>query len=394
MVTARMKLAARIHRIGESATLRVSRKAGELRRQGIEVADLSAGEPDFDTPRAGVEAAIDALRSGFTRYTAAAGIPELREALAARYQAKGAPWEPASVVVTVGAKTALLELALSLFERGHEVILPSPFWVTFPEQVRFTGAEPIEVATSIDDGFKLHADPILEAITPRTRAVILNSPCNPTGGIMRADDLERIVEACAERDIVVISDETYERFIYDGEEHASAAPLAARFPETVVVVGSFSKTYAMTGWRIGYLLGPASIVGPVSRLQSHATSNPTSFAMMGALAALDGAEEDVVAMLKEYAERRELVARRLAEMPGVTCLPPAGAFYAFPQVADCYHDGRQGSVEMAEYLLDEARVAVVPGIAFGNDDHIRLSFACSREQLDLGLGRMAEALAR
>ena len=296
------------------------------------------------------------------------------------------------MVVTVGGKTGLIELALALFEEGQEVILPTPYWVTFPEQIRFAGAEPVEVASSIEDGFRLHADPILEAITPRTRAVILNSPCNPTGGILEPEDLERIVEECAERDILVLSDETYERFIYDGKEHASCAPLAARFPDTVVLVGSFSKTYAMTGWRVGYLLGPPPVVSAVSRLQSHATSNPTSFAMMGALAALRGAEDEVSVMLAEYAARRELIGRLLAEMPGVTCLPPAGAFYAFPRVADCYREGRQGSVEMAEYLLEEARVAVVPGIAFGADEHIRLSFACSREVLEAGLGRMAAAL--
>ncbi len=387
-----MKLASRMHRIGESATLRVSRLAGELRRRGVEVADLSAGEPDFDTPRAGVEAAVAALRAGFTRYTAAAGIPELREALAERYRALGAPWGASSVVVTVGAKAALLELALALFEEGQEVVIPSPFWVTFPEQIRFAGAEPVAVPASIEDGFRIHAGPILEAIGERTRAVILNSPCNPTGGILGADDLERIVRACAEREILVIADETYERFIYDGERHASAASLAGRYPETVVLVGSFSKTYAMTGWRLGYLLGPLPLASAVSELQSHATSNPTSFAMKGALAALVGAEDEVSAMLAEYAERREIIGRLLAEMPGVTCPPPAGAFYAFPRVADCYRRGRQGSIEMAEYLLETARVAVVPGIAFGDDDHIRISFACARAELERGLARMAAAL--
>ena len=380
-------------RIRESATLRVSRRAGELRRQGVEVADFSAGEPDFDSPSVGVEAAVEALRNGFTRYTAAAGVPELREALAERYRGLGGPWDAAAVVVTVGAKAALLELAMVLFDRGQEVIISSPFWVTFPEQVRLTGAEPVEVSTALEDGFQIHADPILDAITPRTRAIILNSPCNPTGGILEAEDLERIVTECADRDILVIADETYERFIYDGREHASAASLAARYPDTVVLVGSFSKTYAMTGWRLGYLLGPAPIVSAVAKLQSHTTSNPTSFAMIGALAVLREGEADVAAMLEEYAHRRELVASRLARIAGVSCRPPSGAFYAFPKVSDCYGGGRQGSVELAEYLLDEARVAVVPGIAFGDDDHIRVSFACSREQLELGLGRMADALA-
>ena len=392
-VASLMRLASRMGRIGESATLRVSRKAGELKRQGVEVADFSAGEPDFGTPEVAVDAAIASLRAGFTRYTAAAGIPELREALAARYAGLGAPWQAGSVVVTVGAKAGLLELAMALFESGTEVILPTPYWVTFPEQVRLLGSDPVAVETSVEDGFRIHAEPILAAITDRTRAVILNSPCNPTGGILEAGDLERIVEACAEREIVVIADETYERFIYDGREHASAAALAARYPETIVLVGSFSKTYAMTGWRLGYLLGPAPVVGAVSKLQSHATSNVTSFAMPGALAALEQAEPDVRRMLDEYAVRRQLVADRLEAIPGVSCPPPSGAFYAFPRVSDCYAPGRQGSIEMAEYLLDEARVAVVPGLAFGNDDHIRISFACSREQLELGLDRLETALS-
>ncbi len=380
-------------RIGESATLRVARKAGELRRQGVEVADLSAGEPDFATPSAGVEAAIEGLRSGFTRYTNSSGILELREALAERYAAQGGPWDAASVIVSVGGKAALMELAWTLFEEGQEVILPTPYWVTFPEQIRLVGAQPVEVAQSVNDGFRIHADPIIDAITDRTRAVILNSPCNPTGGVIEQDDLERIVVACAERDVLLIADETYERFIYDGREHASAAAIAARYPETVVLVGSFSKTYAMTGWRVGYLLGPAELIKAVANVQSHATSNTTSFAMLGALAAIREAEPDVRDMLAEYAVRRELIGARLEEMPGVTCLPPAGAFYAFPRVAEHYREGRQGSIEMAEYLLDEARVAVVPGLAFGADDHIRLSFACSREELESGLERMAAALA-
>ena len=387
-----MKLAQRISRIGESATLRVSRKALELARQGVEVANFSAGEPDFGTPAVAVEAAVQALRSGFTRYTASAGIPALREALAERYRAAGAPWNAWSVIVTVGGKAALLEIALALFERGQEVILPSPYWVTFPEQIRLMGAEPVSVPSSVEDGFRLHADPILDAITDKTRAVILNSPCNPTGGVLEAEDLERIVAGCAERDVAVISDETYERFVYDGRTHASAAPLASRYPETVILVGSFSKTYAMTGWRLGYLLGPEPLVRAVGKVQSHATSNATSFAMPGAVAALEEAEDEVRTMLAEYAERRELVGERLAAMPGVECPPPSGAFYAFPHVAACYRPGRQGSIEMAEYLLEEARVAVVPGLAFGADDHVRISFACSREELELGLSRMADAL--
>lgn len=388
-----MNVSRRAAGIGESATLSVARKAKELAAQGVPVIDLSAGEPDFDSPACAVEAARRALAEGFTRYTAAAGIPELRQALARRYQeAYGAPWEMGDVMVSVGGKGALFELALALFDHGDEVILPAPYWVSFPEHIRFCGAEPVVVPTTVEDGFRIHADAVLAALTDATRAILINSPGNPTGGVISADDLRRIVEAAAQRDIVVLSDETYDRFVYGGLEHASAAALAAEFPDTVVLVSSFSKTYAMTGWRLGFALGPKWALSAALDIQSHATSNPTSFAMKGAVAALADAEPEVERMVAEFGARRELVSAALEAIPGVTCRPPDGAFYAFPHVARCYAPGRQGSVELSEYLLREAQVAVVPGIAFGNDDHIRLSFATSRESLREGLARIAVAL--
>ncbi|HYU32328.1 MAG TPA: pyridoxal phosphate-dependent aminotransferase [Thermoanaerobaculia bacterium] len=389
-----MKLSTRVSRIGESATLRVSRRAAELKARGIAVADFGAGEPDFNSPAAAVAGASRALAEGFTRYTPGSGLPELRAEIAAWYHGRyGSPWSGAQSVITVGGKAALFELALAVFEEGQEVILPSPAWVSLPEQVRFAGARPVEVPTSVDDGFRIHADPLLAAVTGRTRAFLINAPCNPTGGIISAEDLRRVVELAAERGILVISDETYARFVYDGADHASVAALAAEFPETVVLVGSFSKTYAMTGWRIGYLLGPPEVVRAVEIIQSHATSNPTSFAMVGALEALRHSEADVEMMIAEYAARREMLIPRLNTIPGVRCRPPAGTFYAFPRVADLYGPGRQGSVEFSELLLEEARVVVVPGAAFGADDHIRLSFACSRATLAEGLERMAALLA-
>jgi len=378
--------------MGESATLRVARRALELKARGVSLVDFGAGEPDFDSPGVAVEAARQALADGFTRYTAGSGTPELRAALAAHARTRhGAPWEARQAVVTVGAKAALFQLALALFEEGQEVVLPSPSWVSFDEQIRFAGARPVPVPTSTEDGFRIHAGPLLEAVTERTRAILLNSPCNPTGGVVAAADLREIVGFAAERGLLVISDETYERFVY-GQPHASAAALAAEFPETVVLVGSFSKTYAMTGWRIGYLLGPPAVVQAVEAIQSHATSNPTSFAMVGALAALTGAEMAVTEMIAEYQARRELLIPRLNQLPGFRCQPPDGAFYAFPDVSAAYRPGRQGSVEFAEFLLEEARVAVVPGAAFGADDHVRISFACSRAELLAGLERLAAVL--
>jgi aspartate aminotransferase len=387
-----MKLAARMGRIGESATLRVSRRAAELRAAGVEVVDFGAGEPDFASPGVAVEGARRALAEGFTKYTASSGTPELRKALAERFHAcHGAPWTGRDAVVTVGAKAALFELALALFEAGDEVVLPGPCWVSFPEQIQFAGAVPVVVPTAAEEGFRIRAEPLIEAFTERTRAVLVNSPSNPTGGVIGASDLERLVEACAERGVLLLSDETYERFVYEGA-HASAARLAARFPETVVLVGSFSKTYSMTGWRIGFALGPPNVISAIADVQSHATSNPTSFAMVGALVALREAEPDVAEMIATYRERRDFLIPRLNELPGVSCLPPAGAFYAFPRVAEAFREGRHGSVAWAEALLEEAGVAVVPGAAFGDDEHVRISFACSRETLDEGLGRMARFL--
>jgi len=381
-------------RIGESATLRVTRLASELRRAGVSVVDFGAGGPDFPSPPVAVEAACRALAEGFTKYTPGSGIPELRTEVADLYRREfNAPWSAAQSVITVGGKAALFETALAIFEEGQEVVLPSPSWVSLPEQIRFAGAVPVAVPTSGSDGFRIHADPILAAVTDRTRAILLNAPCNPTGGVVSAEDLRRVVEFAASRGLLVISDETYMRFVYGGLPLVSAAALASEFPETVVVVGSFSKTYAMTGWRIGYMLGPKEVVQAVEVIQSHATSNPTSFAMVGALEALRRAEPEARAMIAEYAARREMLIPRLNELPGFVCRPPDGAFYAFPHVAACYRPGRKGSVAFSEFLLNEARVAVVPGAAFGSDDHIRISFACSRETLNEGLERIAAVLA-
>jgi aspartate aminotransferase len=388
-----MRLAGRVSKIGESATLKVTRRAAELRAQGVDVVDFGAGEPDFRSPAVAVEAARRALAEGFTKYTPSSGIPQLREALAERFHRDYAsPWQGGDVLVSVGGKASLFWLALALFDDGGEVVLPSPCWVSFPEQIRLAGAEPVLVPTSPEDGFRIHADPLIEALSERTRAVLVNSPSNPSGGMIEAADLRRLVAACAERGVLVISDETYERFVYEGT-HASVAALAAEYPETVVLVGSFSKTYAMTGWRLGYALGPPSVLRPIANIQSHATSNPTSFAMMGALAALREAEPDVVRMIAAYRERRDFLIPRLNEVPGFSCRPPAGAFYAFPHVAEAYTEGRQGSVAFSEALLEETAVAVVPGAAFGADDHVRISFACSTETLERGLARLAEMMA-
>lgn len=394
-----MDLSARVRRIGESATLKVTRRAMQMKAQGIDVIDFGAGEPDFASPAVAVEAARKALADGFTKYTQNQGIPALRQALARRYAERyGAPWSAEQTLITVGGKGALFELALALFEEGQEVVVHTPAWVSIPEQIRFAGATVVEVPTSGSDGFAVDADAMLAAITSRTRAVILNSPSNPTGGMISPAAFAAIIEGCAARGVLVISDETYERFVYDGQRPFSAASLAGRFPDTVVVVGSFSKTYAMTGWRLGYLMGPRELVDAAATIQGHATSNATSFAMVGALAALEQAEPEVEAMIAEYEERRNVVVPRLNSLPGFRCLPPAGAFYAFPDISACFRTDDsgepEGSTRFAERLLEEAHVAVVAGSAFGGDNHIRISFACSRENLAKGFMRIQEFLAR
>jgi aspartate aminotransferase len=374
--------------------LAVSRRAAELRAQGVELANLSAGEPDFPTPSMVVDEGVRALETGLTRYAPAAGLPALRSRLAEEYLRRyDAPWTEGQVIVGVGGKSPLFGLCLALLDPGDEMILPSPYWVSFPEQIRFAGGVPVTVATRAEEGFRIRAEPIVAAMGPATRAVMINSPCNPTGGIVTADDLEAVAAACAERGIVLISDETYEHLVFDGE-HASVAALASRYPETVVVVSSFSKTYAMTGWRVGYALGPAALIKALISIQSHSFSSTATFSMHGALKALEEAGEASAAMREEYHQRRDLVLDLLAGIPGIDCVPPAGSFYVFPRVDSHYREGRRGSVALAGYLLDEARVAVVPGLAFGEDNHIRISFSCSRDTLRAGLGRMARALSR
>ncbi len=391
---AAMKISARAQSLTESATLSVARKARELKAAGVDIVDLSVGEPNFPSPEVAVSAATEALAKGFTRYTGNAGIPDLREALASDYrQRHGSFWTTDQVIVTVGAKMALFQLAQALFEEGDEAVVPSPYWVSLPEQVRLAGAEPVIVTTRAEDGFSIRAGALLEAVTNRTRAILLNSPCNPSGGMIDAAELEILVRACADRGLVLIADETYERFVYGGRATVSAAAFATEFPETVVVVGSFSKTYAMTGWRLGYALGPQRLIAALAKIQSHATSNPTSFAMVGALAALRQGEAQWLERLKEFEARRDFFLPWLNRLPGIECAAPAGAFYAFPNVTGCYGDGRGDSTAVAEWFLEGARVAVVPGIAFGYEGHVRMSFAAAREDLQEVYSRLQVLLS-
>ncbi|HUP23452.1 MAG TPA: pyridoxal phosphate-dependent aminotransferase [Thermoanaerobaculia bacterium] len=387
-----MRLADRMTRVEESATLRLSRRVAELRASGADLVDLGAGEPDFPSPQVAVEAVARALRDGHTKYTEVGGLPALRGALADRFRALGAPWGPVDGLITVGAKAALFEVALALVQPGDEVVVPSPCWVSIPDQARLAGAEPVFVPTAAADGFAIRAEPILAALSPRTRAVVINSPCNPTGGLIAAKELERVVEECSRRGVAVVSDETYDRFVWDGRTHASIAALACDYPQTVVLVGSFSKTFAMTGWRIGYVFAPKAILAAVRTVQSHVTSNVTTFAMHGALAALEHGEAEVQERLLEYQARRDLLSSGLGGLPGFGLVAPAGTFYAFPDCSGSFRPGLEGSVAFAEYLLESAGVVVVPGSAFGDDRHLRLSFAASRATIAEALERMRAAV--
>lgn len=388
-----MSLSTRSNRIHPSATFEIAAKAARLRSEGRDILSLGVGEPDFGSPEVAVEAARQALVDGHTRYAPTAGLPLLREAIAEHLVSLyGGPWTADHVTVTVGGKAALFELALALFGAGDEVIVPVPYWVTFPEQVRFCGARPVPVQTSAADGFRLTADAVEASMEDATRGVILNSPSNPTGAVIAAEELRGIVERCAERDVVVIADETYDRFVYDGP-FPSISPLAEEFPDHVALVGSFSKTWAMTGWRVGYLLANDEISSAVRKIQGHATSAATTFAMHGALAVLEQGAGEVDEMVDRFRKRRDLVMSRLAAIDGVRCQPPAGTFYCFPSVRGLYGPSIPDSQAFCAHLLEEAGVATVPGAAFGADDHARISFACSEEVLEDAFDRI-QALAQ
>lgn len=387
-----MRLAPRVVRQTESATMAVARRAAELRAQGVTLIDLGPGELAVDSPTVAVDAARSALASGDTRYTAVDGPLVLRQAIAARFAPLGAPWTgTGDTIVTVGAKGALFAAMQALVGRGDRVVIPTPRWSTLAAQVELAGGEVIDAPTA-DAGFALRAQDLLRRIDSRTVAVVLNSPCNPTGAVMPSDELGDLVAGCAQRDIALISDETYRDFYYpDPDEARRAAPSVAEFaaqhPGTVCLVSSVSKAYAMTGWRIGYALGPPVLVSAMRLVQGHLTSNATSFAMVGAIAALREAEADVERNVKDCARNRGLVIEALRDAP-MTLIPPKGAFYAWVHV-----ETPESTTDLARRLLEESRVVVVPGEAFGAPGYLRISLAASSEDLMVGLGRLRQALS-
>jgi len=395
-----MKVAGRMVNIKPSATFAVKEKARALRAGGADVISFAVGEPDFDTPEHVRQAAIEAIRQGFTRYTAVSGIDELREAIAGELSGNYClDYEPSDIVVSCGAKHSIYNIAQVLFNPGDEVLIPVPYWVSYPEIVRLADAVPVEVATREEDGFKLRPDALEAAITPKTRALIINSPANPTGSVYTRQELEALAPILLRHKLVVISDDIYYRILFDNHEWTNVAMLGGELRRQTVIVNGVSKTYAMTGWRIGYLAAVREIAAAVNRLQSQNTSNPNSIAQKAAVAALTGPQECVGQMVAEYDRRRRHMLTRLAAIPDLGITRPGGAFYVFVN-ASAYcgrsHQGNAmtGSVELASYLLDEAHLATVPGIAFGDDRCLRLSYALPMAQIDRGLDRLTGALAR
>jgi aspartate aminotransferase len=374
--------------ISVSATMKVAADAEKLRAQGVDVVDLGAGEPDFPTPENIKCAAVRALERNFTKYTAVGGVLALKKAICETHTRDfGTGYSPAECIVTVGGKHAIFNFTQAVIDPGDQVILASPSWVTFMEAVRYAGGECVFAETSEARGFALTAADVEPLLTPRTKLIIVNSPLNPSGAVIDRGEFERILALAKARGIFLLTDECYCHFLYEGEPYSIASAPGAK--DTVLVAGSLSKTYSMTGWRIGFALAPAPVVAAMSKLQSHCTSNPTSIAQMAAIEALEGPQDSVATMLAEYRRRRDLVVSGLNAIPGVTCVEPLGAFYAYPNVSVALGgNGIADTMQFAERLLAEERVAVVPGEAFGTHAHIRLSYAASIPALEEGLARI------
>jgi len=385
-------LAQRISSISVSSTMAVSSEAERLRRQGADVVDFGVGEPDFPTPDNVKRAAMAAIDQNFTKYTNAGGIEELKQAICDRHkQDYGTAYSNKECVVTVGGKHAIFNLMQALIDPGDEVIIPVPYWVTYKDVVNYAGGSCVFVDTDESKGFELRASMIERRLTPKTKMIIINSPSNPSGAVFARAELERIAQIARDRGIWIMTDECYHRFIYNGEPYSMASFPGMR--ETVVVAGSLSKTYAMTGWRVGFVLAPASIIGAIVKLQSHSTSNVNSIAQKAAVEALRGSQDSVATMLAEYRKRRDYVVARLRQMPGVRANEPQGAFYAYPNVSAAFTGGIANSLHFAEKLLADEFVAVVPGEAFGTEQHVRLSYATSMKELERGLDRIQKFIA-
>jgi aspartate aminotransferase len=395
-----VELARRIRQIPPSATLALNAKANQLKAQGVDVVNFGVGEPDFETPDNIREAAIRAIQEGFTRYTPVGGIIELKEAIIKTFHdSYGLSYTPAEIMVSCGGKHTLYNLFQVLFEQGDEVVVPAPFWVSYPPMLMLAEATPVIIPTREENGFKLTAGELKARLTPKTKALVMNSPSNPTGMVYSRAELEALAEVVLAHNLLVISDDIYDRILFDGASFVNLAMLSPELKARTFVLNGVSKTYAMTGWRIGYAAGPQQAIAAAVNLQSQSTSNPASISQKAAVEALVGPQDTITTMVKEFAWRRDDVYNRVMAIPGLTSPKPEGAFYIFPNFS-AYYDrltpraGQSHSQALAEYLLEQAQVAAVPGAEFGEDNCIRLSYATSRERIATGLSRIAEALGK
>lgn len=395
-----MGIARRATAIKPSPTLATAAKAKAMKAQGIDVVDFGVGEPDFDTPENVKQAGIRAINSGFTKYTPAGGTDELKDAVIEKFKKDNAlSYERPQILISCGAKHSLYNIAEALFDPGDEVIIPAPYWVSYPDQVLLNDANPVIVETTEKDGFRLSAAQLEKAITQKTKALVLNSPSNPTGLAYDKKTLEEIAAVAVRHKMYVISDEIYEKLLYDGFEHFSIASLGQEIKDLTIVVNGVSKSHAMTGWRIGYAAGPKDVIAAMANIQSQSTSNPASISQKAANEALRGPQDFIKTMNVEFDKRRRYMVERLNKIKGVSCLMPVGAFYAFPRVSPLFGRSVNGKVmknssDIASYLLDDAKVALVSGDAFGADAYIRLSYATSMANIIKGLDRIEEAVSK
>jgi aspartate aminotransferase len=371
--------------LSPSLTLAIDAKAKQMKAEGLDVVGFGAGEPDFDTPQHIKDAAAAALAAGFTKYTPSSGIPDLREAIADKFRREnGLNYKPGQIIVSCGGKHSCFNVILATCQEGDEVIIPAPYWLSYPEMVKLAGAKPVIVETTDRAEFKVTPEQLRAATTPRTRLFILNSPSNPTGTVYTPDEIKALGDVCAEKNVLVMSDEIYEHLLYDGAIHKSVASFGPAHLEHTIVVHGFAKAWSMTGWRLGFCAAPEPIAKAIDAVQSHSTSNPTSFAQKGAVAALTGPQDHLAKWLAEFDQRRRFAHQRLNAIPGVTCCNATGAFYLFPNISA---SGLK-STEFCAKLLEREKVAAVPGVAFGADDYVRISYATGMANIEKGLERM------
>ncbi|MGM0864776.1 MAG: pyridoxal phosphate-dependent aminotransferase [Bacillota bacterium] len=389
-------LADRVSALTPSTTLAITAKAKEMKSQGIDVIGLGAGEPDFNTPEHIINAAYASMTEGHTKYTPSGGMAKLKEAIIHKFETdQKLTYKPSEIIVTSGAKHALYTLFQVLLNESDEVIIPTPYWVSYPEQVKLAGGTPVIVEGKEENEYKVTPQQLKETITPKTKAVILNTPSNPTGMLYSHEELQAIGEVCLENDILIVSDEIYEKLVYDGNSHTSIAELSPELKEQTIVINGVSKSHSMTGWRIGYAAGNETIIKAMTNLASHSTSNPTTTSQYGTVAAYLGDQQPVEEMRQAFEERLNIVFDKLNSIPGFHCLKPQGAFYLFPNVSEAAKKAGYNNVdEFTKALLEEAKVAVIPGSGFGSDNNIRLSYATSLDALEKAIERMHEFVVR